>query len=219
MLDICERFVTLSGEAPVPGKPVYLYRFSGCNLNCSWCDTPYHGEVNCSIQVEDVVDDIKKKIDWYPGLSVLFSGGEPLMDNRIFELTRVMRQLPNVSFFIETNGSIDIRPGRLPNASYIIDVKAPSSGQEGSYLEINTSAMRPGMDCVKFVCNSDDFDWLSEKVRAIKRKNPGIACYASPLAHELEPAELAGFILDNQLDISLSLQIHRIIWPDHDRGV
>ena len=32
---------TFQGEGPHAGQSAVFLRTSGCNLNCSWCDTPY----------------------------------------------------------------------------------------------------------------------------------------------------------------------------------
>jgi 7-carboxy-7-deazaguanine synthase len=41
----------------------------------------------------------------------------------------------------------------------------------------------------------------------------------SPVLDRLSPADLAGWILADRLDVRLGLQLHRIIWPSRDRGV
>jgi len=41
MLRIVEHFPSIQGEGIFIGTPMYFVRLSGCNLRCSWCDTPY----------------------------------------------------------------------------------------------------------------------------------------------------------------------------------
>ena len=40
-LKIAEIFYSLQGEGSLVGVPSFFMRTSGCNLRCSWCDTPY----------------------------------------------------------------------------------------------------------------------------------------------------------------------------------
>lgn len=42
LLAVAEIFgPTFQGEGPSMGRPTAFLRLSGCNLHCSWCDTPY----------------------------------------------------------------------------------------------------------------------------------------------------------------------------------
>jgi len=219
MFNIIERFVTISGEAPIIGEPIYLIRFSGCNLLCPYCDTDYKDEINEVITVDNLIIEIENIIKEYPDLKVLFTGGEPLLEERKEQLYLVMKSLDKIDFFIETNGSIEIEHFDLENSHYIIDWKTPSSHSSDFFLESNLKKMRFTNDIIKFVVDKNDLLWVKEKVEFIQKINPFVKMYISPQYGKITLREIADFILRNRLPLNISIQLHKLIWPDKNRGV
>ncbi len=41
MLTINEIFYSIQGESSHVGQPCVFVRLTGCDIRCSWCDTPY----------------------------------------------------------------------------------------------------------------------------------------------------------------------------------
>ena len=117
---------------------------------------------------------------------------------------------------VETHGQrpLDARP---PEAIRIVDVKTPGSGEEAEDLAY-LDDLRP-QDEVKFVvCSESDYRWSVDIVR--RRRLEGRAhLLFSPAWGEVEPRELARWILEDGLDARLSLQIHKVIWGPDARGV
>ena len=216
MLNIVERFISISGEAPIIGQPVYFYRFSGCNLNCRYCDTNYKEEVNLELTEDEIIEDIRGEIKNYPILKVIFTGGEPLLGGRQDKLFYIIEKLPEIEFYIETNGAVEIIKSGLSNCHFVCDYKGPVSGECGSFKEINLEKMDPERDCLKFVIAEDDLEWFADKVGEVSRKLP---IYASPVYGKLNLDVLTKFILDRKLPVNISIQLHKIIWPNVDRGV
>src|SRR5207253_4132289 len=88
-LKIAELFYSLQGEGSLVGVPSVFIRTSGCNLRCSWCDTPYtswkpEGE-------ECPLDAILSPVASYPARHVVVTGGEPMIAPGIVELTERLR--------------------------------------------------------------------------------------------------------------------------------
>lgn len=216
--EIVEMFTTLSGEAPFAGEPVFLIRFTGCNLECAYCDTLFKNEVNETLSHRELVHAIRRETGAYPGLKVLFTGGEPLWGERQQQLYRVIEELPETAFFIETNGSVEISRFDLPNNHFVVDWKTASSGEGDTFCLKNLKSLGPG-DCIKIVVAREDLDSVFDKIAMIKEHNLNIPVYLSPQAGKIELPELADFIIKHRLPAALSLQLHKVIWGAHTRGV
>ncbi|MBN1409750.1 MAG: 4Fe-4S cluster-binding domain-containing protein [Spirochaetales bacterium] len=219
MLGITEMFVTISGEAPIQGFPVYLIRFSGCNLDCTYCDTPYNDEVSFTWSSGVLVQNIREQLSLHPDLRILLTGGEPLLAERKNDIKYVMENLEEIDFYLETNGSQFLSGLLLKNCHMVVDWKTPSSGHPDSFYLENLEIMRPEKDCIKFVVNAADLGWVEEKIRMINEKNNGLPVWLSPQWDNLDPRIIAEFILDKNLPARLSLQLHKIIWGAGKRGV
>ena len=76
-MQIAEIFESIQGEGPWAGTPSLFIRTSGCNLRCSFCDTPYTSwkpEGNAW-----TVDDLVHKVAASNSPDVVLTGGEPLL--------------------------------------------------------------------------------------------------------------------------------------------
>ena len=215
--EICERFLSVSGEAPFPGDPVYIIRFSGCNLNCSYCDTPYRDEINEILSFDELRNNIAHQTINYPGLKILLTGGEPLFKNRSQGIYELIKIFPQTIFIIETNGTVKI-DFTVDNALFVCDIKTPSSLFEKSFDEKNINVLRT-QDCIKFVSAREDLPWVLDYILRIRRINTDVRIFISPQWGKINPQEIVDFILSNKLDASISIQIHKIIWQADKRGV
>jgi 7-carboxy-7-deazaguanine synthase len=101
---IAEIFYSIQGEGSLVGIPSIFIRTSGCNLRCSWCDTPYtswrpEGE---EMQVGAIVDRIS---EWPQAAHAVVTGGEPLIAPGIVALTEALRAR-GLHITIETAGTV-----------------------------------------------------------------------------------------------------------------
>jgi len=102
-LKIAEIFYSLQGEGSLVGVPSIFVRTSGCNLRCTWCDTPYtswHPEGQ-----ERSLAAILAEVDRYPARHVVVTGGEPLIAPEIVQLTEALREQRR-HITIETAGTV-----------------------------------------------------------------------------------------------------------------
>jgi 7-carboxy-7-deazaguanine synthase len=86
---ISELFYSIQGEGKLSGVPSVFVRASGCNLRCSWCDTPY-----ASWQPEGVdatVAEIVDRVTVHPARHVVLTGGEPMIMPDIAPLTAALK--------------------------------------------------------------------------------------------------------------------------------
>jgi len=102
-MKIAEIFYSLQGEGSLIGVPSVFVRTSGCNLRCSWCDTPYtswHPE-----GTEFSLDEILGQVEAYPARYVVVTGGEPMIAPEIVSLTERLRER-GLHITIETAGTV-----------------------------------------------------------------------------------------------------------------
>jgi 7-carboxy-7-deazaguanine synthase len=102
-LRIAELFYSIQGEGALLGMPSVFVRTSGCNLRCSWCDTPY-----TSWRPEGVdltLDQILNEVRAHPARHVVVTGGEPMIQPEIVPLTQRLRDA-GLHITIETAGTV-----------------------------------------------------------------------------------------------------------------
>ena len=212
VLKVSELFLSIQGEGTRAGRPCAFVRLAGCNLRCRWCDTPYALQDGQEMTLSKVLARVKE----FGCRLVEVTGGEPLIQPTALQL---LRQLCEAGYetLLETNGSLDISAVDR-RVVRIVDFKCPSSGESRRNLWANVNHLT-GRDEVKFVlADRADYEFARQAIGAHRlcRICPVIF---SPAFGHLEPATLAEWILDDNLDVRLGLQLHRIIYPNADRGV
>lgn len=212
-LDICEIFYSLQGESTYAGRPCIFIRLSGCNLNCSWCDTQYATQNPIPMSFNQILDKI---INFNCSL-VEITGGEPLLQKKTPDLIDVLIE-QNYTVLLETNGSFNIQP--VPAGCIrIIDIKCPSSNESDSFLKENFQSLTP-QDEIKFVIsNRKDYEFARSIILDELSGFPGSNIHLSPVFGRTPPEKLAAWILNDNLPARLSLQQHKIIWGPDRQGV
>src|SRR5262249_38826195 len=100
-LKIAEIFYSLQGEGALVGVPSVFVRTSGCNLRCSWCDTPY---TSWDPQGEEMtLEAIVAEVERHPASHVEVTGGELMSAPQIVKLTEM---LSSRHITIETAGTV-----------------------------------------------------------------------------------------------------------------
>jgi 7-carboxy-7-deazaguanine synthase len=210
-LRVKEIFRTLQGEGRDTGIPCTLVRLSGCNLRCAWCDTASAFQGGKLYRVESLV----RRIARLGADLVLVTGGEPLLHP---ETPALLQELVDRGsrVILETNGSLDI--SEVPEEVIVVlDIKCPSSGESRKNRWSNLAHLG-GEDEIKFVI-ADARDYRFAKAQIKKRRLERRALVnLSPVAGRLPPEKLAGWIVRDRLPARLNLQLHKLLWPEGEKG-
>jgi 7-carboxy-7-deazaguanine synthase len=109
-MKIAEIFYSLQGEGKLLGMPSAFIRVSGCNLRCTWCDTPYASwdagrEAATELSAHEILDRINTTSQGAPPTHVVLTGGEPMMFRESAELIALLKQ-SNKHVTVETAGTL-----------------------------------------------------------------------------------------------------------------
>ncbi len=212
LLTVNEIFFSIQGESTFAGRPCAFVRLTYCNLRCHYCDTEHAFSEGSPMTVGRVLETVRG----YPTELVEITGGEPLAQASVHPLTRRLLD-EGKTVLIETGGSLDIRPVDQ-RAILIYDIKCPGSGMERKNLWSNLDHLRP-QDEIKFVLSSrSDYDWAKGQLqdRQLQRRH---SILFSPVWGGLQPKELAEWILLDGLPVRMQVQLHKLLWGAHAKGV
>jgi 7-carboxy-7-deazaguanine synthase len=100
-LPLVEEFFSVQGEGFHSGKAAYFIRLGGCDIGCSWCDTP--DSWNPELYPLTDSDDIVRHVIDSGTDSVVVTGGEPLMWNLDYLCTQLKNN--RIKTYLETSGA------------------------------------------------------------------------------------------------------------------
>jgi 7-carboxy-7-deazaguanine synthase len=212
ILRVTEIFHSIQGESSHAGRPCVFVRLTGCPLRCTWCDSEY----TFSGGTEMTMDEVLAKVRAYHCPLVEVTGGEPLHQPEAFVLIERLCA-EGYQVLIETSGAIDISTVD-ERAHVILDVKCPGSGMT-ERMHWENLARLTDKDEVKFVIKDRaDYEWAREIVKSHKLAERCIVLFG-PVFGELEPRQLAEWVLADRLPVRFQLQLHKYVWAPDMRGV
>ena len=204
-LRITEIFHSIQGESSRVGLPTVFVRLTGCPLRCVWCDTEYAFSGGQSLTIGDIL----QRVAGYNCATVCVTGGEPLAQKNCLQLLVALCDGGH-SVSLETSGALDIAEVD-PRVARIVDVKAPGSGEQAKNRWENVELLTAG-DELKFVLASrEDYDWAVSACRQ-RRLFERCPVLFSPVQGQLDPAQLAQWIMDDRLPVRFQLQLHKLLW-------
>ncbi len=223
MLRVIEIFRSIQGESSLAGWPTAFVRLAECNIRCTYCDTTYSfgkGE-------EWTEDAIVERVTGYGVRHVCVTGGEPMLQAE--GAIALMRRLLDLGHVVslETNGVIPL-DGVPDGVVRVMDLKTPgglgrSPGDPGflkRFLHAPNLALLDRRDELKVVVTShSDYVWARTFLREHRLFERVGAVLFSPSHGQVSPADLAAWMLDDQLPARLNLQLHKVIWGADATGV
>ena len=212
-MKISEIFYSIEGEGIEIGRPEIFIRLAGCNLRCTWCDTPYALENGKEMSIKEILQEVCR----YPCKSVSITGGEPLLQKKeLFELTQRLKEL-NYWIQINANGTIfDEGIFRLVDL-ISMDCKCPSSGMNNDFEVLKkTKELFDSKTQFKFVISDkEDYEYAKQVVSSLNASN---AVFQPEWNSRKFTAELVDLVKRDNLDVRVILQQQKVIWGEK-RGV
>lgn len=218
-MKVVEKFVSINGEGQRAGELAVFIRFKGCNLRCSYCDTMWANESDCTYE-EMSPKEIHTYIKSTGVKNVTLTGGEPLLQKDMEELLKELLGDEELRVEIETNGAVDLKPFIGEHRPvFTMDYKLPGSGQEKA-MNMENLMLLSMEDTVKFVSGSrEDLEHAREIIEEyglLERTH----VYFSPVFGKIEPVEIVSFLMNHRMnEARLQIQMHKVIWDPNERGV
>ena len=227
-MHIIEIYKSLQGESSFAGLPCVFVRLAGCNLRCAWCDSEYTFSGGHKMSEHEILAEVQRLSP--TGGLIEITGGEPML--QADELIPFMRQLLalNYQLLLETSGErpLELVPREVHK---IVDVKCPGSGEHLRFRPENLATLTP-RDELKFVLASrEDYEYARDFIRTHGLESNPARLILSPAFRKgaavsrstenclLDPHLLADWMLADNLNARLGLQIHKFIWEPQLKGV
>jgi 7-carboxy-7-deazaguanine synthase len=194
---ISEIFYSIQGEGELAGVPSIFVRTSGCNLRCSWCDTPY---ASWSPEGEQrSVAEIVAEVQSHPtARHVVLTGGEPMIAKEIRALASELKRL-GYHLTIETAATVfpegiacdlaSLSPKLLNSAPDAIEHATWRKKHESTRWQ--PEVVRAWIDAYSYqfkfvVARPEDVEELEHMLAALKREIPRSKILLMPEGNSLE---------------------------------
>lgn len=217
---------TVQGEGPSLGRRASFLRLMGCNLTCSWCDTPYTWDADRFVLREqgsrrswaDIVDTVLGH-----GTDLLVvTGGEPLLHQRQRAWKSILRcmSVASVQVEVETNGTVVPAPETVQYVTrFNVSPKLAHAGMADDRRNVPDAVLallRTEKAAFKFVCRTEgDVEEVAGWTRRygvppqsvwVMPEGTTAAAVCDHLATVATPAVDAGF--------NLTTRLHTLAWGD-----
>ncbi|WP_371792376.1 7-carboxy-7-deazaguanine synthase QueE [Streptomyces sp. NBC_01471] len=225
--------MTVQGEGPSVGRRCAFLRLGGCNLSCSWCDTPYTwdwtGVSDTGVAHNPATEltampwpEVLEKLQNFRVPMIVVSGGEPLnQQKRLIPLVRALRETGK-RVEIESNGTVLPSPELIDaGVHFNVSPKLSHSG-DSEKRRLVPGALKafvsaPDVD-FKFVCRDHaDLD----EVSAVVEKYGMSSVWIMPEGRNSDDVQRHLSALGDEVVIrgwNLTTRLHVAVWGEK-RGV
>ena len=217
---VVEKFISINGEGRCAGELAAFIRFAGCNLNCSYCDTRWANEASAPYEIlseEEIYAYIKEQ----NVNNVTLTGGEPLLQENIGRLIKLLSKDKDLRIEIETNGAVSLKEyiDIGENVTFTLDYKLPGSKMNHMMIMDNYDLIRES-DTVKFVVSDYADLEKAKEIIAQYRLIDRVAIYLSSSFGVIKPEDIVNYMIQHKLNkVKLQLQMHKYIWDPNKKGV
>jgi 7-carboxy-7-deazaguanine synthase len=191
-LPLVEEFYSIQGEGFNTGKAAYFIRLGGCDIGCSWCDSP--NSWNQDLHPLVSTDGIVVRVLDSGADSVVVTGGEPLMWNLDYLCNSLKRY--KICTYLETSGAYPLSG----NWNWIC--LSPKRN-----LPPVMAICRIADELKVIIEQENDFDWAEKNSRLVRKK-----ChrFLQPEWSQFETIipEIVSYVRENH-SWRISLQVHK----------
>ncbi len=194
VLPLVEEFFSIQGEGYQTGKAAWFIRLGGCDIGCSWCDSPFswNPELHPAVKTDTIIENaVRSGTD-----SVVVTGGEPLIWNLDYLCSELRRN--KILTFIETSGAY------------------PLSGKWNWICLSPKKNMAPLIDNCKvadelkvIIGDNDDFNW-AEKYRKLVSSKCRLYLQPEWSRFEFIIPRIVDYVRKNS-EWRISLQVHKFM--------
>jgi 7-carboxy-7-deazaguanine synthase len=207
---INEIFTSIDGEVNKWGQGVLttFIRTQGCNLRCSYCDTPKALDENDDSKYAEMsVNDVVNEVVTFGGCDkVTITGGEPLEQPDIFMLIDALLHEGIVKISVETNGTHPIPTPYINRfICWVVDYK----WEYRNKIQVNFQNLSE-TDWIKFVVGEANVVDTFAEIKAMRREGVKARMAVSAL-DDIEHKDLLQLIFREKVDVSLNVQLHKLI--------
>ncbi len=223
---ISEIFYSFQGEGKFLGVPQIFIRFYGCNMKCSWCDTPQRAvDKRKKLYKEYTKSDLIRAIlrNKRSLHSISLTGGEPLVQKDFLKIVLPALKKKRYQIYLETNGTLPKAFNEVVDFVDIIamDIKLPSStGQvicwndQKKFLKI---ASKKNVFLKMIISKKTKTKDLTTASKLASEVNRDIVCILQPNTQELKTGAIERCFEAQKIcskflrDVRIIPQVHKLI--------